>query len=131
MMGIVLSKYFVEKVYDINSKEMITDIIDNIKQAMFNRISEMKWVDQSTPNHIKKKVKEMDFKNIGYPDYIFKPKKLLKEYEGFEIDSDVFFNTVVNYGLFTERKNYKKIDEDVVFNEWKKIPQVIFYNYIK
>jgi len=109
MMGIVLSKYFIEKVYDNNSKEMVKDIIDNIKESMINRISDMKWIDQSTPNYVKRKVKEMDFKKIGYPDYIFKPKKLLKEYEGFEIDSDVFFNTMVNYGLFVERKNYKKL----------------------
>jgi len=92
---------------------------------MINRIPKISWLDQATADYAIEKVKKMYTENIGYPDYILKPKELLKEYEGFEIDSDVFFNTIINYTKFIVGKNIKSIDEPVDLHEWKITPQKI------
>jgi len=126
LMGNAVGKYFVEKAFNGNSKEEAEELVDNIKQIMLDRIPKISWLDQSTIDHAIKKVNKMSSEKVGYPDYILKPKELLKDYEDFEIDSNVFFNTVVNYRLFWERKYIKKIDESVDDSEWLMTPQVLF-----
>jgi len=123
LMGFAVGKYFVEKTFNENSKEIVKEMVDNIKQAMYDRIPKMSWLDQSTTNFAIEKLNKMSSDKIGYPDYIFKPKELLKDYEGFEIDSDVFFNTLVNFQIFTLKKYIRKIDEPVDDDKWFLKPQ--------
>jgi len=126
IMGNALGKYFVEKTFNGDSKEEVKEMINYIKQTMLNRIPNISWLDQATADYAVEKVNEMYSENIGYPDYILNPKELLKkDYEGLEIDSNVFFNTMVNYNIFSVKENIKIIDEPVVFNEWKMTPQTV------
>jgi len=124
MMGNALGKYFVEKTFTGNSTEEVKEMISNIKQAMLNRILETSWLDQTTFDEAINKVNKITFDNIGYPVYILKPKELIKDYEGFEVDSEVLFNTIINYSKFIVRKKIKSIDEPVKSDEWIMNPQV-------
>jgi len=129
MMGNALGKYFVEKTFTGNSMEEVKEMISNIKQAMLNRILETSWLDQTTFDEAINKVNKITFDNIGYPVYILKPKELIKDYEGFEVDSEVLFNTIINYGKFIVRKKIKSIDEPVKSDEWIMNPQTVNANY--
>ena len=127
VMGNAIGKYFVEKAFNGNSKESAKELIANIKQAMLNRIPEMSWLDQATADYAIEKANKMTYEKIGYADYILNPKELLeKDYEGLDIDSNTFFNTMLNNVIFSIKKNIKKIDEPVDKDEWKMMPQVNF-----
>jgi len=132
LMGNAVGKYFVEKAFDDNITIMVKEIAENIRQIMLNRALNVAWPDLTTSEIVIKKIKNMNFDKIGYPDYILNPKELLKEYEGFEIDPDVFFNTIVNYELFTERKTFKKVEVPADYKGWKELPQTVnaFYNVL-
>jgi len=70
--------------------------------------------------------------NNGY-DYIFYiwhasnqiGLLLEKDYEGFEIDSEFLFNTIVNSEISLARKRIKKLDETVDDSEWNMTPQTV------
>jgi len=120
-MGNALGKYYVQKAFNDNSKVMAKEIIVNIKQAMADKIPEMTWLDESTAFQVTEILNEMDYKNIGYPDYIFEPKELLvKEYEGFEVDSKVLLNSMLNYIIFSNGK--LEVPKDTTI--WEMTPQV-------
>jgi len=133
MMGNAVGKYFVEKTFNNNLRKMVIDIAENIRQALENLAFQYKdkW-SESVYEIIEYKISNVNFNKIGYPDYILNPKELLKEFEGFEIDPDVFFNTIVNYGLFNERKVLKKMDVPADYKGWKELPQTAnaFFNVL-
>lgn len=106
-MGNAVGKYYIEKAFNGNSKNEIKELIGNIKEAMLKRIPETTWLDKATADYDLKKIKNMNDENIGFPDYLLEPKEVLKEYEGLEIDPEIFFNTLLNYNLYYIKKNVK------------------------
>jgi len=125
-MGTALGKYYIEKAFEGNSKEIAKEIINNIKQAMLDRLPKMAWIDKDTAEYAIEKVNKMSSEKIGYADYILNPKELWeRDYEGFEIDSESFFNTVINNEIFLARKNVKKYDVPVDGKEWEMTPQTV------
>jgi len=98
---------------------------------MIDRIPKISWLDKSTADYALEKADKMTFEKIGYPDYMLNPKELLeKDYKGFEVDSDILLNTIVNYDLFNRKKTNKKIDDPVDKSEWMMTPQTVnaYYN---
>jgi len=129
-MGDALGKYFAQKAFKGNSKEIAKEHIANIKQAMINRIQKMSWLDKATADYALEKADKITYEKIGYPDYIFKPKELLeKDYEGFEIDPHILVNTIINFEVFNIKRYNRKIDNPVDFSEWFMKPYVIFIFY--
>jgi len=132
-MGNALGKYYIQKAFNGSSKEIAKKLIVNIKQAMIDRIPNISWLDKSTADYALEKADKISYEKIGYPDYILKPKELLeKDYKGFEVDSDILLNSIVNYDILSRKKINKNIDDPVSINsEWKMTPQVSYiYIYI-
>jgi len=126
IMGNALGKYFVQKAFNGNSKEIANELIVNIKQAMVDRIPKISWLDKSTADYALEKINKMSYEKVGYPDYILNPKELSeKDYKGFEVDSDILLNTIVNYNIFNRNKANKKIDDPVDNSEWMMTPQTV------
>jgi len=122
IMGNALGKYYIQKVFNDNIKVMTKEIIVNIKQSMEDRIQNVSWLDLFTAGQATETLKSMTYEKIGYPDYIFKPKELfVKEYEGFEVDSSVFLNSIVNYEIFF----HKKIEVPKDHSKWDMTPQTV------
>jgi len=125
-MGTALGKYYIEKAFEGRSKEISKEIINNIKQAMLERIPKMAWIDKATAEYAIEKVNKMSSEKIGYADYILKPEELWeKDYKGFEFDSESLFNTIINSEMFLARKAIKKLDVPVDDSEWRMTPQTV------
>jgi len=128
-MGDPLGKYFVQKAFNGNSKEIANELIVNIKQTMVDRIPKLSWLDKATADYAIEKVNKMSYEKVGYPDYILKPKELLeKGYKEFEVDPDILLNTMVNAYKVSVIKIIKSIDDPVDNSEWIMTPQVIYIN---
>jgi len=125
LMGDAVGKYFIEESFDSNSKKGAEEVINNVKQAMINRIPKMEWLDKETADYAIEKVNSMTSR-IGYPDYILDVQQLAKEYDGFEVDSEDFFTNILNYKLYTLRKSIEKIDQPADKKKWIMTPQVCF-----
>jgi len=124
--GTALGKYYIEKAFEGRSKEIAKEIIENIKQAMAERIPKMAWIDKATAEYAIEKVNKMSSEKIGYADYILKPEELWeKDYKGFEFDSESLFNTIINSEMFLARKAIKKLDVPVDDSEWRMTPQTV------
>jgi len=129
IMGMAASKLFIEKAFAGDSKQAAEKTIEYIKEAMSHRIPRMSWLDRQTRNLAIQKVFSLTDK-IGYPDFVMKPKKVSEEYEGLEVDSDSFFNNIVNSNFFDVGKNLKDIKKPVDRTKWEMTPQTVnaYYN---
>ncbi|ORX64699.1 hypothetical protein BCR32DRAFT_330535 [Anaeromyces robustus] len=122
-MGMATGRLFVEKAFSSDSKEMVEDMIDNIKEAMIKRIPEMEWLDKPTAEYAMKKT-EVIGKMIGYPDYINDPTELAKKYEGLESFGEDFFTNIINAIIIKVSNELKSIFEPVSLGSWKMNPQI-------
>jgi len=82
-MSLVLSKYYVEKVFPEDSKLEFKDMIENIRNAMINRINELEWLDSSTREFAMEKVLKIKYL-IGHSDYIMNVENIYNKYMTFE-----------------------------------------------
>jgi len=111
IMPMAISKYFIQKNFNDNFKDEVKEMVNNIKEAMINRIPKIEWLDDETKEYaIQKSLKMID--RIGYPDEIMDPKKLYQMYENLEIDD--LFNLIIKSNISSFGKNLKYLDK----NEW-------------
>jgi len=129
IMGMAASKLFIEKAFAGDSKEAADKTIEYIKEAMNHRIPQMSWLDRQTRNLAIKKVFSLTNK-IGYPDFVMNPEKVKEEYNGLIIDSEDFFNNIVQSNIFDIGKNLKDIQKPVDRTKWEMTPQTVnaYYN---
>jgi len=134
IMPMALGKYYVEmNSLDINKQE-IEIMINNIKEVMMNRISELKWLDDSTREYVIELLSKLK-ENLGYPDYILDPEKLYKKYELINVDPNVFFNNLINKNIYMASESFLiNINSTNVnhFEDWKMPPQLInaYYDFL-
>eukprot|EP00833_Pecoramyces_ruminatium_P008410 jgi/Orpsp1_1/1182442/evm.model.c7180000081279.1 len=123
-MGMAVSKYYIKKYYDGNIKESNEKIIENIKEAMINRIPNMSWLDESTSAYAINKIKNIS-NHIGYPDYVMQPKKLYDLYEGLETVPDDYFTNILNLNTYSYQYTFKKLVEKVDKDKWAMNPHEV------
>jgi len=123
-MGMALGRFFVDEVFNNNSKEMAKDIIVNIKEAMKERIPKMKWLDKETSKLAIEKVDAV-IEKIGYPDYIMDPMKLDEEYKRLEIVNNDFFTNMVNSSKFKVSESLMKVNKPTDKTKWMLSPSTL------
>ncbi|KAG4106193.1 Metalloproteases [Neocallimastix lanati (nom. inval.)] len=130
-MGMAISRYYINEVFNEESREAAQETVKNIKEALEKRISEIKWLDESTRKSALEKLNTVVDK-IGYPDLIMKPEMLEKEYERLEIVSDDFFTNMVQVNKNMVRNNLKETNKSRDKTKWDSLPVTIdaFYNAV-
>jgi len=99
-MPMAISKFFIEKLGKNNVdsvKEEILVMIDNIKEAMMRRASDIEWLDEKTRQYIIEKTSKIK-NRIAYPDEIMDSKKLYKQYENLKIDN--YYSLLINTQIY-------------------------------
>jgi len=104
-----VSKIFVDQVFGENDKKNIEIMIENIRESMNRRISELSWLDKETKEKANKKASSL-IHEIGYPDFIMNPKELYDYYETLEIDPNDLLNNIINGRRFEIIDDFKSIE---------------------
>jgi len=123
LMPFALGKFYAEKYSNLNINSEIKNIVENIREAMYKRFSELEWLDESTKYYAIEKLSKIK-ERIGYPDYIFDPEKLYKMYEYINVDEHHYFTTILKKNSYKNSKIFlSNIDES--YNElWIMAPHV-------
>jgi len=125
IMPFALGKYYVDKHFTEDLKNEGKQMVENIREAMKQRILEIEWLEEETKTSAIKKILEMK-DGIGYPDYIMEPKKLYQKYKNVEITD--YLTLILSEKSFTFGNKLRFLDK----NEWKMAPHVnilyIFFN---
>jgi len=122
VLGEVVGKIYVEKHFAPEAKSRMNELVNNLGQAMEERINELEWMSEETK--IQALAKLVKFKSkIGYPD-------VWKDYSALEIKYDDLIGNYMRYNEFEHNKAIAKLSGPIDRDEWFISPQTVnaFYN---
>lgn len=121
-LGFAIGKVYVERYFPESSKAQMNDLVENLRIALGQRITELDWMGEQTKVNAQAKLAAFNPK-IGYPD----------EWESFEgltlSDSDIVSN-VQNMRKFFQAKSVEDERRPTNRNDWFMAPQTVnaYYN---
>lgn len=116
-LGEAVGQLYVEKYFPPQAKEEMIKLVENLKTAYRNRISNVEWMTDSTKQKALDKLNAIRVK-IGYPDK-------WKDYSSIEITKDNYFQNMMNVYKFMIADNLSKMGKEVDLDEWGMTPQTI------
>jgi neprilysin len=110
--ALYIRQFFLE-----NAKKAALEMVQDIKEVFEGILQTVDWMDAITRKKALEKVKDMAI-HIGYPDELMDNKKLEAYYEGLEIDSNQYLESILRVGQFGTDKSYLKLREPVNKTDW-------------
>lgn len=120
--GEALGKLYVSEYFPPEAKARALDLINNLKEALSDRIKTLDWMDQPTKDAALKKLAAFQVK-IGYPDK-------WRDYSTLKIDRGPFVLNSLRCNIFEVNRDLKKIGKPVDRTEWGMTPPTVnaYYN---
>ena len=121
-MGEAVGQMYVAKYFPKEAKDRMITLVDNLKEAFAQRITEAEWMDQKTKDSAHEKLKAILVK-VGYPDK-------WRDYGGLDIKGDSYFANIVRSNVFDVDYMLSKINKPTDKTEWGMTPQTVnaYYN---
>lgn len=123
LLGMAVGQLYVEKYFAGESKSKMLTLVDNLKTALGEHISNLTWMTDSTKQNALVKLNAFKVK-IGYPDK-------WKDYSTINIDSkDSYWANVKKAIKWHVEDNLSKYGKPVDKDEWLMTPQTVnaYYN---
>src|SRR5438874_7289058 len=108
--GEALGKLYVGFYFPPEAKARALELVNNLKEALADRIKTLDWMDEPTKKEALKKLAAMNVK-IGYPD------KWL-DYSLLQIDRGPYVSNAVRAGKFEADRDLQKIGKPVGRTDW-------------
>ena len=120
--GEALGKLYVAFDFPPQAKARALELVNNLKEALSDRIKTLEWMDDPTKQEALKKLAAMRVK-IGYPD------KWL-DYSMLQIDRGPYVSNTIRAGKFETTRELNKIGKPVDPTEWGMTPPTVnaYYN---
>ncbi len=120
--GEALGKLYVAFDFHPQAKARALELVNNLKEALSDRIKTLEWMDEPTKQEALKKLAAMRVK-IGYPD------KWL-DYSMLQIDRGPYVSNAIRAGKFETTRELNKIGKPVDPTEWGMTPPTVnaYYN---
>lgn len=116
-LGEALGQEYVKVAFTPESKARMTEMINNLKASMTERINGLEWMGDSTKQKAVEKLNKMNFK-IGYPDK-------WRDYSALEIDRGPYVLNMMRAIQFESKRQMDKIGKPVDKTEWGMTPQTV------
>jgi putative endopeptidase len=120
--GEALGKLYVAEKFPPEAKARALEMVNNLREALSDRIKSLEWMDQPTKDQALKKLAAFGVK-IGYPDK-------WRDYSALKIDRTSFVQNVLRADMFEIERLLKKIGKPVDRTEWGITPPTVnaYYN---
>src|SRR5207253_858518 len=120
--GEALGKLYVAFDFPPQAKARALELVNNLKEALSDRIKTLEWMDEPTKQEALKKLAAMRVK-IGYPD------KWL-DYSMLQIDRGPYVSNAIRARRFETTRELNKIGKPVDPTEWGMTPPTVnaYYN---
>ena len=109
-LGSLLGKLYVEHHFPPSSKEKMTDLVNNLRQAFRNRIEAIDWMTEETKKEAYRKLSSFEPK-IGYPEN-------WEDLTAIEIDQAELFLNARRIQSFFQKRDIRKLDKKTDRTEW-------------
>jgi len=121
-MGELMGKLYVQDYFDSTAKKRYSDMVENIRTALKNRIQSLTWMSDSTKQKAYAKLAAVS-KKVGYPDK-------WKDFTNLHIGKESYVQNLINASIFWHNYNINKLGKPVDKDEWGMFPQTYnaYYN---
>lgn len=122
-LGEAVGQLYVEKYFPESSKQYMLGLVENLREALGEHITNLEWMTDSTKAQALNKLNAFTVK-IGYPDK-------WKDYSSMEIDPALsYYENMHNVSMWHQRDLYSKWGKPVDKTEWGMTPQTVnaYYN---
>ncbi|MBK6379922.1 MAG: M13 family metallopeptidase [Chitinophagaceae bacterium] len=121
-MGEMLGQLYVKEFFNETAKKRYTNMVEDIRQALKDRITKLDWMSDSTKQKAYAKLASVKSK-VGYPDK-------WKDFRTMDIGRESFAKNYMNSKLWWHNYNYSKLGKPVDRDEWDMYPQTYnaYYN---
>ncbi|MCM1520183.1 MAG: M13 family metallopeptidase [Lachnoclostridium sp.] len=122
-LGEAVGQLYVEKYFPESSKQYMIGLVENLRGALREHITNLDWMTDTTKAQALNKLDAFTVK-IGYPDK-------WKDYSSMEIDPKLsYYENMHNVSMWHQRDLYSKWGKPVDKTEWGMTPQTVnaYYN---
>lgn len=121
-LGEAVGEMYVAKYFPASSKEKMLTLVDNLQEALSQRIDGLEWMSDTTKAKAQEKLAAFTVK-IGYPDK-------WRDYSGLEIKNDSYWDNVRRANQFEMEYQLKEAGQPVDKSRWHMSPQTVnaYYN---
>ena len=121
-LGESLGKLYVAEHFPPEAKARALEMVNNLREALADRIKTLDWMDEPTKQEALKKLAAFTVK-IGYPDK-------WRDYSGLKVDRSSYAQNVMRGDMFETDRQLKKIGKPVDRGEWGMSPPTVnaYYN---
>ena len=121
-LGEALGKLYVADYFPPEAKARALELVNNLREALADRIKTLDWMDEPTKQEALKKLAAFTVK-IGYPDK-------WRDYSLLKIDRGPYVLNVARGDTFETDRQLKKIGQPVDRSEWGMTPPTVnaYYN---
>jgi putative endopeptidase len=116
-LGESLGKLYVAEHFPPEAKARALEMVNNLKEALADRIKTLDWMDEPTKKEALKKLAAFTVK-IGYPDK-------WRDYSALKIDRTSYAANVMRGDMFETNRQLKKIGKPVDRSEWGMSPPTV------
>jgi predicted metalloendopeptidase len=116
-LGESLGKLYVADNFPPEAKARALEMVNNLKEALADRIKTLEWMDEPTKQEALKKLAAFSVK-IGYPDK-------WRDYSLLKVDRGAYALNVLRGDLFEMDRQLKKIGKPVDRSEWGMTPPTV------
>ncbi|OFX18594.1 MAG: hypothetical protein A2041_03355 [Bacteroidetes bacterium GWA2_31_9b] len=109
-LGDAIGQKFSEKYFPAEAKERMVTLVQNLKDALGQRIDNLEWMSEETKIKAKDKLVSMNVK-IGYPDK-------WQDFTNLEVGREAFVLNVLEANKFWKEDNLNEIGKPVDRTEW-------------
>ncbi|NXD10952.1 MMEL1 protein, partial [Nothocercus nigrocapillus] len=110
---------YVRETFAGESKRMVRDLIDKIREVFIETLDELQWMDETSKEKAREKAMAIK-EQIGYPDYILEDhnEKLDQEYANLNFSEHNYFENILENLRAGAQKSLKKLRERVDQDIW-------------
>ncbi|HEU4633274.1 MAG TPA: M13 family metallopeptidase [Flavisolibacter sp.] len=121
-MGELLGQLYVKEFFSETAKKRYSDMVEAIREALRNRISQLTWMSDSTKQKAYTKLAAMK-KKVGYPDK-------WKDFSAMEIGRESYVQNMISANTWWHNYEMNKLGKPVDREEWHMTPQTYnaYYN---
>lgn len=122
LMGEILGQLYVKEFFSETAKKRYEKMVEDIREALKDRISKLTWMSDSTKQKAYVKLASIK-KKVGYPEK-------WKDFSAMNIGKESYVQNVMNANEWWHNYNINKLGKPVDRDEWDMTPQTYnaYYN---
>jgi putative endopeptidase len=121
-LGEAIGQIYVQRHFPAQSKQLMTDLVENLRRAYGERIDQLSWMSADTKVAAREKLATFRPK-IGYPDR-------WRDYSGLEVQAGDAFGNAKRQQIFDWNHDLERLGRPTDKDEWFMTPQTVnaYYN---